>query len=724
MTLEESVIQGLSYGLSAALEVREAGRKGRGVFTTAPVSKGGYLCEYRTTKVYHPSKKAKYESEYDRNDEGSYCLETQYGKRLVFDATRCYDQFGRYINHSTKSANCRYWRPLFVRGKMRVAFVATRDIEANEELLYDYGVRGLDWMVKSPTPSPKKKGKTPVKSFESYRRRRFCPVPGCPVRKALKKLPNHLKQKHPALTSEESARMLRIAKYQAPGGGQVRNPALTQKTIAAFFGQEAMGDEPASKSSKRSTTTPKRKHTPKPPAPTPQPTEVPDTEEVMDVEGASSSTSRARASTRHYGTFDVPKSPFLSSLLSHATDRFGMGMGQAAAKELLADVNKFLWFAGKDEVQVAHLFDTNKVREYLFKLEEDGIRSSGQLTKLSRISTALSYASSTSGWVDSNMKPKVADAKELFSRWSKRLQREKTTQLKGKLPAQSQEVREQDLTEYGSLLSNDLLLRQVKEALAGPDPPSDDEFDLVKNFIALYLFIRCAQRKSAVEGLTIAEFEGATRVEGSSGPHWICHVTRHKTASSGPAKMVVDDATKAIMDQYLLHRRGRGTSDRLLVNHKGTASNRLPVEVQRFAADYGVVLPTPTLHRKVMGTKAAHLPQQTQEKVAGLMAHSLATQRRYYRSLQDNEHTVEAFEAISSLLPVPPSTSDPTPPLKKIRFLPEQLADIEKAFASHIEMGKCPSLKECGAYLAMRPIPGRSPKHIQDRVRTVLRNKK
>lgn len=36
-TTEEVVIQGLSYNLDAPLEVRDAGRKGRGVFATETI---------------------------------------------------------------------------------------------------------------------------------------------------------------------------------------------------------------------------------------------------------------------------------------------------------------------------------------------------------------------------------------------------------------------------------------------------------------------------------------------------------------------------------------------------------------------------------------------------------------------------------------------------------------------------------------------------------------
>lgn len=85
-----------------------------------------------------------------------------------------------------------------------------------------------------------------------------------------------------------------------------------------------------------------------------------------------------------------------------------MGMSQAVAKELVTDANKLLCYAGKGELQVAHLYDTKKVRQYLFKSEKDGIHSSGQLVKLSHISTALLYASSMDKWIDDNLKPKRA----------------------------------------------------------------------------------------------------------------------------------------------------------------------------------------------------------------------------------------------------------------------------------------------------------------------------
>ena len=72
MTQEETVFQGLQY--ENTLEVKETPGKGRGVFATDDIGQGDFICEYRTKRVYHPSKKARYEREYETNGEGSLRL--------------------------------------------------------------------------------------------------------------------------------------------------------------------------------------------------------------------------------------------------------------------------------------------------------------------------------------------------------------------------------------------------------------------------------------------------------------------------------------------------------------------------------------------------------------------------------------------------------------------------------------------------------------------------
>ena len=149
------VLEGLLGRTKApCLQVVDFGpQKGRGVIAKQPIHRGQYVCEYRTYQVYPVgSEEAKsLASEYDRNGEGNYVLETSYpvpgvGHRLSFDATRRYKDIARLINHKASSYNLKPCKPAYVRNKWRVAMVAVRDIQVNQELTYDYGIRTESWM--------------------------------------------------------------------------------------------------------------------------------------------------------------------------------------------------------------------------------------------------------------------------------------------------------------------------------------------------------------------------------------------------------------------------------------------------------------------------------------------------------------------------------------------------------------------------------------------------
>ena len=135
----------------AKLEVKDAGVKGRGVFTTDTVHSGDFLCEYKTCRPPFPRKeKEQIQTEYVFNDEGSYIVEAQDpdGRWMCFDATRRVDQFGRYINHAPNQlTNAKVAKPLLVKGKLRLGVVAVKTIKPGQEVLYDYGVRGEKWLT-------------------------------------------------------------------------------------------------------------------------------------------------------------------------------------------------------------------------------------------------------------------------------------------------------------------------------------------------------------------------------------------------------------------------------------------------------------------------------------------------------------------------------------------------------------------------------------------------
>ena len=91
------------------------------------------------------------EEQYERSGEGCFILEAQdrSGKWWCFDATRHLNQYGRYLNHAAGGmANATPVPPVVVQGRLRVGFVATRQIQPGEEVLWDYGVRGEPWLRK------------------------------------------------------------------------------------------------------------------------------------------------------------------------------------------------------------------------------------------------------------------------------------------------------------------------------------------------------------------------------------------------------------------------------------------------------------------------------------------------------------------------------------------------------------------------------------------------
>lgn len=140
-------IHGLNTGQDAPLEVRPGGIAERGIFVTEFISKGQWLCEYKGI-VYPHSKMQQHIDEYNKNEEGCYIITSKhpvgYLTKLCWNATRHFHQIGRYINHA-QNPNALLTQPLHVRGKWRVGFLAARDINVGDEVVWDYRVRGEVW---------------------------------------------------------------------------------------------------------------------------------------------------------------------------------------------------------------------------------------------------------------------------------------------------------------------------------------------------------------------------------------------------------------------------------------------------------------------------------------------------------------------------------------------------------------------------------------------------
>ncbi|KAJ3603997.1 hypothetical protein NHX12_028738 [Muraenolepis orangiensis] len=114
--------------------------KGRGVFATRGFTKGEFVVEY-SGDLLDITRAKRREAKYALDPAtGCYMYYFQYhSKTYCVDATRETTRLGRLINHS-KTGNCQT-RLHDIDGKPHLILVASRDIDSEEELLYDYGDR-------------------------------------------------------------------------------------------------------------------------------------------------------------------------------------------------------------------------------------------------------------------------------------------------------------------------------------------------------------------------------------------------------------------------------------------------------------------------------------------------------------------------------------------------------------------------------------------------------
>ena len=119
--------------------------KGNGVITREVIPTDSYVLEYRGELLrgidIRKREKAYLNSE---DDVGCFMFHFKYrDTNWCIDGTKetQWTGFGRYLNHSKKSSNIKSKLVSDVDGNPHIVFFATRNIEPEEELLFDYGER-------------------------------------------------------------------------------------------------------------------------------------------------------------------------------------------------------------------------------------------------------------------------------------------------------------------------------------------------------------------------------------------------------------------------------------------------------------------------------------------------------------------------------------------------------------------------------------------------------
>ncbi|KAI2811231.1 hypothetical protein RDWZM_003910 [Blomia tropicalis] len=114
--------------------------KGKGIVAGTALNKGSFICEYSGDLIDLIEAKAR-ESKYEQSGAGCYMYYFNWNSVIhCVDATLPSGRLGRLINHSRKAPNCK--TTIFEHnGQPHLIFIALRDIEVGEEILYDYGER-------------------------------------------------------------------------------------------------------------------------------------------------------------------------------------------------------------------------------------------------------------------------------------------------------------------------------------------------------------------------------------------------------------------------------------------------------------------------------------------------------------------------------------------------------------------------------------------------------
>lgn len=139
----------IKNGTEEGMQVKHMEGKGRGVFAVKDFKKGEFVVEYHGDLLELAEAKTR-EAQYGLDPQtGCYMYYFQFqSKTYCVDATKETSRLGRLINHS-KIGNCQT-RLHAIDGAPHLILVASRDIKAEEELLYDYGDRSKSSILAHP----------------------------------------------------------------------------------------------------------------------------------------------------------------------------------------------------------------------------------------------------------------------------------------------------------------------------------------------------------------------------------------------------------------------------------------------------------------------------------------------------------------------------------------------------------------------------------------------
>jgi len=141
---KERIHEKIKSGSTDGLQIEDIPGKGRGIVAQKNFKRGDFVIEYAGDLISIDKAKEREEAYRENPSVGCYMYYFNFrNRKFCVDATAESGKLGRLINHSTKTPNLN--TRLFPIGETpHLIFIAARNINAGEELMYDYGDRSKD----------------------------------------------------------------------------------------------------------------------------------------------------------------------------------------------------------------------------------------------------------------------------------------------------------------------------------------------------------------------------------------------------------------------------------------------------------------------------------------------------------------------------------------------------------------------------------------------------
>ena len=232
-----------------------------------------------------------------------------------------------------------------------------------------------------------------------------------------------------------------------------------------------------------------------------------------------------------------------------------------------------------------------------------------------------------------------------------------------------------------------------------------------------------SQRPGAIANMTMQEANRPRERLVKGKKYWLIQVDDHKTAASfGPATLVLDEKVTGWFISFRdFVRQARGSVndvDPFFITTTGMKVTHLSNDLKEIAKAAGETLyMSATAVRKGVATRVAHsTPEVEKRYVHAHMGHSSKTAEEYYTSFTSAETHIEAVEqiqkAVTKRTTREESPKGKTP--KRRKFTDCEVEAIENYFK-----GTKGSLEDCRQFLLEHPTIDRTPKNVQDKLKTM-----